>query len=240
MLMAFGRALRDLCSLRMLALAVWPMLVALAVWLGIAWLYWAEWARLVDGWMTGSILADWLPAGGLLKLAHYAAWILTALLLVPLVLATAGMLAALLAMPLIVGFVAARGYPALERRRGGSVAGSFLNALIAVIVFATLWVVTLPLWLAGLFGPLLGLLLAGWLIQRLFRYDALAEHADAAEYRTIVAACRGRFFLLGLMVALLYTLPFLNLLAPVAGGLVFTHYALARLVALRARSGSRD
>ena len=127
-----------------------------------------------------------------------------------------------------------------ERRRGGSVAGSFLNALIAVIVFATLWVVTLPLWLAGLFGPLLGLLLAGWLIQRLFRYDALAEHADAAEYRAIVAACRGRFFLLGLMVALLYTLPFVNFLAPVAGGLVFTHYALARLVALRASSGSRD
>ncbi len=233
LLKAFGRALRDIWSPRMLALAVWPLFAALVLWLVLAWFYWAEWAHLVDGWITGSILVDWLPAGGVLELARLAAWILLSLLLIPLVMATAGMLAAALAMPLIVGFVAARGYPALERRRGGSFAGSFIYGLIAVGVFAALWIVTLPLWLTGVLGPPLALLLTAWLIQRLFRYDALAEHADAAEYRAIVKACRGRFFLLGLLVALLYTIPFANLFAPVAGGLVFTHFSLARLAGIR-------
>jgi uncharacterized protein involved in cysteine biosynthesis len=144
------------------------------------------------------------------------------------------MLAALLVMPLIVGFVAARGYPALQRRQGGSVRGSFINTLVALAVFAALWLLTLPLWFTLVLGPPLALLLSAWLIQRLFRYDALAEHADAAEYRTLVSACRGRFFLLGVAVALLYALPVVNLLAPIAGGLMFTHYALARLAELRA------
>ena len=182
--------------------------------------------------MAGSFVARWLP-DGLPLLAHYAAWLGLVLVLIPAVLATAGMLAALLVMPLIVGFVAARGYPALQRRQGGSVRGSFINTLVALAVFAALWLLTLPLWFTLVLGPPLALLLSAWLIQRLFRYDALAEHADAAEYRTLVSACRGRFFLLGVAVALLYALPVVNLLAPIAGGLMFTHYALARLAELR-------
>ena len=228
-----GRALRDTLTPRMLALAIWPLLAGLLIWLLLAWLYWARWTQWVDVWMAGSFVARWLPHG-LPLLAHYAAWLGLVLVLIPAVLATAGMLAALLVMPLIVGFVAARGYPALQRRQGGSVRGSFINTLVALAVFAALWLLTLPLWFTLVLGPPLALLLSAWLIQRLFRYDALAEHADAAEYRTLISACRGRFFLLGVAVALLYALPVVNLLAPIAGGLMFTHYALARLAELRA------
>lgn len=217
----------------MLAVAVWPMLAALALWLGLAWLYWAEWTRWVDGWLAASILADWLPGGGVMTLAHYAAWLLISLLLIPLVLATAGLLAAVLAMPMIVAFVAARDYPALERRRGGSLASSFVNAVFAIVVFAVLWIITLPLWLTAVLGPPTLLILSAWLLQRLFCYDALAEHADAGEYRALCSANRGRFFLLGLLVVLLHFVPFANLLAPVAGGLAFAHFSLARLDALR-------
>lgn len=235
--MAFARALRDVWRPRMLALAIWPLLAALVLWLGLAWLYWTEWTRVVDGWIPGSILADWLPGGGAQTLARVAAWVLVSLLLIPLVLATAGTLAALLMMPLIVAFVAARDYPALARRRGGSFAGSCLNAVVALAGFGVLWVFTLPLWLTALWGPPTVLLLTAWLVQRLFRYDALAEHADAGELRSIPGECGGRYFLLGLLVVLLHAVPLVNLFAPLAGGLAFTHFSLARLEQLR-RSGA--
>jgi uncharacterized protein involved in cysteine biosynthesis len=230
---ACWRAFRDICSPRMLLLSVWPMLAALALWLGLAWFYWAQWTQWVGGWLQTSILADWLPAGGVLELAHYAAWVLVALLLLPAVLATAGMLAAVLVMPLIVSFVARREYPSLEKRQGGGFTGSCLNAAVAISVFAALWLATLPLWMTAVLGAPLWLLLSGWLIQRLFRYDALAEHADAAEFRALCASSRGGFFMLGVLVALLYTLPLVNLFAPVIGGLAFTHFSLPRLAALR-------
>ena len=217
----------------MLALAVWPMLAALALWLGLAWFYWAQWSQWVGGWMQTSIFADWLPAGGVLELAHYAAWVLVALLFLPLVLATAGMLAAVLVMPLIVGFVARRDYPALVRRHGGTFTGSCLNAAMSITIFTALWLVMLPLSLIAVLGAPLLLLLSGWLIQRLFRYDALAEHADNAEFRALCASSRGSFFMLGVLVALLYTVPLVNLFAPVLGGLAFTHFALRRLALLR-------
>lgn len=236
-LKALGRALRDIWHPRMLALALWPMLAALALWLGLAYLYWGEWTHWIDGWMKASILADWLPAGGVREFARYAAWLLAMLLLMPLVLASAGMAAAVLAMPLIVGFVATRNYPALERRSGGSFSGSFFNALIAIAVFATLWVVTLPLWLTAVLGPPVALALSAWLNQRLFRYDALAEHASTDEFRAIRDAAWGRLYLLGLLVSLLYAVPFANLFVPLISGLAFTHFSLARLAALR-ESGS--
>ena len=86
MFMAFARALRDMLSPRMLLLAVWPLIAALALWLGLAWWYWADWTHLVGGWLGGSILADWLSAAGVSDLAHLAAWLLLLLLLLPVVL----------------------------------------------------------------------------------------------------------------------------------------------------------
>jgi hypothetical protein len=232
-LKALSCAIRDILHPRMLALALWPMLAALLLWLGIAYLHWDEWTGWIDGWLSPVMLADWLPAFAVRDLVLFAAWLLAMLLLLPLILATAGMAAAVIAMPLIVGFVAARDYPALEREHGGSFVGSFFNALIAIAVFAALWIVTLPLWLTAVLGPPLALGLSAWFNQRLFRYDALAEHAAEDEFLAIRGASRGRLYLLGLLVALLYTVPFANLFVPVISGLAFTHFSLARLAALR-------
>jgi uncharacterized protein involved in cysteine biosynthesis len=82
--------------------------------------------------------------------------------------------------------------------------------------------------------------LAAYLNQRLFRYDALSEHASAEEYRAILVASWGRMYLLGIMLALLYYVPLLNLLVPVLSGLAFTHFGLAQLQDLRRRLPARD
>jgi len=61
------------------------------------------------------------------------------------------------------------------------------------VLFALLFAVSLPLWLIPLLWPVLPIALFGYFNQRVFRYDALAEHATAAEIaevvRRIAASC---------------------------------------------------
>ncbi|MEA3154601.1 MAG: CysZ protein, partial [Betaproteobacteria bacterium] len=66
--------------------------------------------------------------------------------------------------------------------------------------------------------------------------DALAEHATREEYRVLVTATKGRLYALGLLLALVYYLPILNLVAPVVSGLAYTHFCLSELERLRRQS----
>ena len=232
-LRALGSAFRSLLHPRMLALTIWPMLIALAAWLGLAWFWWDHWSQWLSAMLSASDVVGWLEQHGFPGIVRYSVWVLLWLLLAPTILITALLIAAVIEMPLIVRFIAARDYPALERRCGGTVAGSIANALIAVLVFAALWVVTLPLWFTGVLAPLLPVVLSAYLNQRLFRYDALSEHASAEEYRAILESSWGRMYGLGALLALLYYVPLLNLLVPVLSGLAFTHFGLARLAELR-------
>jgi uncharacterized protein involved in cysteine biosynthesis len=113
-----------------------------------------------------------------------------------------------------------------------------VNAVVAVTLFAVLWIVTLPLWFTGIGALVLPPLISAGFNQRMFRYDALAEHASPEEYAAVVRAGGGRLFLLGLALALMYAIPFVNLAVPVLSGLAFTHLCLAELARLRQlRSG---
>jgi uncharacterized protein involved in cysteine biosynthesis len=100
-------------------------------------------------------------------------------------------------------------------------------------LFAVLWLLSLPLWLTGIGELLLPALISAQFNQRMFRYDALAEHASAGEYRAVVQAAGGRLYGLGLALAALYYVPLVNLLAPMLSALAFTHLCLAELARLR-------
>jgi len=232
---ALGLAARSIMHPKMLALTFWPMVIALALWIGAAWFYWDAWTGSLSALLTGTRIADWLPPDVAPRLIHYSALVLVFMLLMPVILITAVLLAAVIAMPIIVNFVAARHYPQLEKKHGATIAGSIVNALVAILVFAGLWIVTLPLWLTGILAPVLPLLLSAYLNQRLFRYDALAEHASAPEYRSIVQTSRGRMYVLGFALAVLYYVPLLNLLVPILSGLAFTYFCLGELARLRQR-----
>src|SRR5256714_15051362 len=84
-----------------------------------------------------------------------------------------------------------------------------------------------PLW------PLIPLVILGWVNQRLLRYDALAEHADAAEMRRLFRARRGPLYFLGVLLALAAYVPLVGFFAPVLFGLAFIHYLLGALAAAR-------
>jgi hypothetical protein len=107
------------------------------------------------------------------------------------------------------------------------------NSVAALLILAVLALLTLPLWLLPLLWPILPILLFAYLNQRVFRYDALAEHASAAEMDAVISRNRGSLFILGILLSLVSHIPILGFFAPVYAGLVFIHYCLDRLVRLR-------
>ena len=234
---AFTWALRDLWAPRILAIMLIPPLVALLACAGLAWLLWDDWARWVADWIATSRWLTWVGLIGVTWVFVWASSIAAVALLLLIGLITAVLVTELVAMPVVVPWVGERRFPGLERRKGGTAAGSVLNAAVAIGVFAVLWVVTLPLWFTGLGALVLPPVLSAYLNQRLFRYDALAEHGSAEEMRTVIARAQSRMFTLGLLLALLYYVPFVNLAAPVLSALAFTHFCLAELAQLRSGKG---
>ncbi len=232
-LTALGHALRDLREPRILGIVLLPISGAIAIWAVLSLLFWDAWAAWLNALAAGTITGRWLEGIG-------GGWLLQALstlgvivLVAPAMLATALVITEIVAMPAIVAHVGGRHFPALDRRADGTLIGGALNAATGIVVFCLLWIVTLPLWLSGIAALVLPVLTSAYLNQRLFRYDALAEHASRDEYRQVLVRSRGKLYLLGIMLALLYYVPVVNLLVPVLSGLAFTYLCLAELAQLR-------
>jgi uncharacterized protein involved in cysteine biosynthesis len=231
---ALGRALPLLADRRVVMLLVVPVAAAVALWIALALAFWAPIRDWIAAGIAGWGLADgygWIAAAG----GNLGAFALLS--------AASGLLAlvaiAVLAGPVFTRAVEARFHPALARLAGGTIAGSLANAAIAIALFVPLWVLSFPLALFAPVGIAATLLLNAWLNQRLFRYDALAEHASAAERATVIRSARWRFFGLGLALAPLSFVPLVNLVAPVYAGLAFTCLALDELADLRRRTVAR-
>jgi len=235
MLSALRRALPVLFSRGVLGAVLLPLVLAAIVFVGVGvWRFDAIARWLAVNLFRGELAAD----GTLTGWAGVAAGATTFVGFVAAALVTALVAIAVFAMPAIVRTVAARDYPALERRRSGTFAGSLVNALVAIAVF-------IPMWLASLFllafPPAfiaVSLLLSGWLNQRLLRYDALAEHADAAEMRAIVTRSRRKLMGLGVVLAPLSYVPVVNFIAPLYAGVAFTYLCLDELAKLRTAPGA--
>ena len=228
------RAFVSLLHPRMLALMIWPVALALALWIALAVLFWGRAAAGIDVMLRATPVVEWMFAvPPLAVIAVHLGWILLALLSVPLVLLTATMIIGVFAMPMMVHHVAERDYPRLARRHGGGAVGSAWSAFVALLWFCALVAVSLPLWLLPPLWPALPVLLLGYLNCRVFAYDALAEHASADELGRILRRDRAPLFALGVAVALAGHLPVLGFFVPLFGGLAFIHYGLARLEALR-------
>lgn len=229
---ALSRAFRDLFQFRILWIVIWPVLAATLLWLVLGVAFWESFSGWIANGLTAIGIQSWLEgveprwiANSIQAMAHL-------ILFVPLVFITALVITALFAMPALIRLVADRDYPQLKRENGGGIAGSLLNALLAIGVFIAIWTLTLPLWLTGA-GLVVPFLAATYLNQRLFRYDALAEHASREEMQALFSTCQSSWWGLGLLTGLLQFVPFINLLAPVLTALAFIHFGLARLANLR-------
>jgi CysZ protein len=230
-------AARSLVHPIILALLLVPMLVALAIWIGVGWAYWGTWTSAIQNAVVDHASFTWAANWDIARLASWIAAAVVLAMLAPVAILTALVIATVFAMPVLVRHVAQSDYPNLDRRHGGTVIGSVWNALAAILVFALLWIVTLPLWLLGPLAALVPVLLSAYLNQRLFRYDALSDNADAAEMKQIFEFARGRLFLLGLITGVMYFIPPFSLVAPVFSALAFIHLCLRELQEIRSGGG---
>ncbi|SCY33921.1 EI24 domain-containing protein [Nitrosospira sp. Nsp13] len=234
---ALSRAFRDLFRFQVLWIVIWPILVAALLWFILGVVFWSTFSGWIASGLTAIGIQTWLEGVEPRWIAYGIQGVAHLILFVPLVFITALVITALFAMPALVHLVADRDYPQLERENNSGITGSLLNALLAIGIFIAIWLATIPLWLVGA-GVVVPFIAAAYLNQRLFRYDALAEHARREEMGTIFLTCRPSLWGLGLLTGLVQFIPFFNLFAPVLAALAFVHFGLARLAELRHRPGA--
>jgi hypothetical protein len=264
---AYGRALRSQFTGRMLMLSVVPLLLSLALWGG---LLYAGMQPLLD-WLHG-VFAEYglfetsssvLSTLGLGFLKALVVPLAAMLVLLPLMIITSLLFIGVGAMPAIARHVSRVQFPALERREGGSFLGSLGVNLSGIVLFALMWLVTLPLYALAPVALAVQALLWGWLTARVMSYDALAIHASRQERQTILRTRRRQLLMIGIVSGLLGALPgvawiggalisvvlfpvlavlsiWLYLIIFIFTGLWFQYYCLQALAELRAAEGAEE
>ena len=259
LLISFSRAVYTQLHWRMLLLTILPFVISVAIW-GVLLGFGLQ--PLLDGmhaWFADNSLfklsGDALEWAGLGSLKPILVPLLAMWLLLPLMILTALLFVGLLAVPAVVRHLSERHYVMLERRRGGSLAGSIWVSGGAFLLFAVLWLVTLPLNVIPPFTFLVQPLLWGWLTYRVMVYDSLAEHASGDERHELMRKHRWPLLLIGVATGAMGAAPTLLWLGGALGviffpviagfsiwlyvvifvfsGLWFSHYSLEALARLR-------
>jgi hypothetical protein len=260
---SFWRAVAYCVHPRVIALSLLPLvavggLAALAGWFG-----WEEAVAGVraslEGWGLLGPMFHWLDAIGAGGFRGVLAPLLVVAIAVPVVVALVLLVVSLTMTPPMARLVAARRFPQLERRRGGSFWQSAGTAVGCTLLALVALAISLPFWLIPPLVLVVPPLIWGWLTYRVLGFDVLAEHASAAERHALLRAHRGPLIAIGIACGYLSAAPSLVwaasalalVLAPILlvvsiwlytlvfafSSLWFAHYALAALAALRARDG---
>ena len=249
---SFWRALLDCLHPRVVLLSLAPLVLMVALWVGLGDLFWQS---AVDGLRAAleassvlNTLWGWFESIGLGALKTVVAPLIVIFAATPVIVAASMLMVALLMTPAIVSLVARRRFPNLER----------LWSLGSVAMAALALLVSLPLWLIPPLILVLPPLIWGWLTYRVMAFDALAAHASPQERRELFLRHRLPLLAMGLFTGYLSAAPSLFWgagplfavafvpLVPlviwvytfffVLSSLWFTHYCLAALAALRAQS----
>lgn len=198
---SYWRALRTQLGRKMLLLSVAPLFMSVVLW-GLALYFGLQ--PLVDtvqailaenGWFqaSGSVMSSF----GLGMLKTMVGPLVALLVLLPLMICTSLLFMGLFAMPAIGRHVGTRDFPDLEKKHGGSILGSVIVNLSAVLVFCVLWLLTLPLYFVAPLALLVHALLWGALTARVMSYDALADYASPAERKSLRQRHRRALLLIG-------------------------------------------
>ncbi len=231
-LVALTRAFRDLMRFKVFWITIWPFLAATTFWLILKTLLGdtlSEWITLafteigLQSWLE-RVAPTWVSEG----IESTIQW----LLLVPLIIITSLVITAIFAMPSLVNYVSKQYHPDLERKKGGSISGGLLEALMGVGVVIVIWVLTIPTWVFGI-GFIVPFIAAAYLNQQLFRYDALAEHANREEIQSLLITDKLPLWMLGLLTGMVQFIPIINIVAPVYAALAFIHFELTCLKNMR-------
>jgi hypothetical protein len=208
---AWSRALRSHFTGQILLLSVLPLLLSVALWGGVMYMFMQPLMDWLHGFFaeyggfaaSGSVLAFL----GMAALKTMVVPLAAMLLLLPLMIVTSLLFMGVIAMPSISRHVSRRQYPSLERKEGGSMLGSLAVNAGAILVFVVAWLLTLPLYAFPPLALVVHALLWGWLTSKVMSYDALAAHATVEERQQLVRERRGALLAIGTLSGLAGSLP---------------------------------
>lgn len=247
---------------RVIALSFLPLLLMVALSLGVGYFYWEPALDTVRGMLDASEwvgrMWTWLESAGVGQLKVALAPLLVIFAVTPFIVVLSLLAVALMMTPALVALVAERRFPQLEKKKGGTFIGGLFWSLGSILLALVALVVSIPLWLVPPLILVLPPLIWGWLTYRVMSYDALALHASKEERIEIYRRHRMTLLGIGVLTGYLGAAPSLVwasgalfaaafvVLVPLAiwiytlvfafSSLWFAHYVLAALEALRAET----
>jgi len=258
---SFWRAAAYCLHPKVIVLSLLPLALVGGAAAALGYFFWEPAVAAVRASLEDAALLEpmfaWLRSIGGGGWASVIAPLVIVALAVPVFVIVSLLVGALLMTPAVVRLVAARRFPQLERRHGGSFWSGLGVSLGCTMVALAALVVSIPFWFVPPLVLVLPPLIWGWLTYRVFAHDVLADHASRDERLQLLRD--ERWPLLGMGVAcgalgaapsLLWAvsalaLVFAPLLILVAiwlytlvfafSSLWFAHYLLAALQRLRAQ-----
>nr|WP_315431080.1 EI24 domain-containing protein [uncultured Albidiferax sp.] len=260
LLNSFWRAAAYCMHPRVIALSFLPLVLLVALSLGLGYFYWEpaldSVRTMLDASEWVSRLWTWLETAGVGQLKVALAPLLVIFAVTPFLVVLSLLAVALMMTPALVALVAERRFPQLEKKKGGTFLGGLFWSLGSILLALVAIIVSIPLWLVPPLILVLPPLIWGWLTYRVMSYDALALHASKDERREIFRRHRLSLLGIGILTGYLGAAPSLVwasgalfaaafvILVPLAiwiytlvfafSSLWFAHYVLAALEALRA------
>ena len=261
---SFWRATLYCLHPRVISLSFLPLVIMAAISLGLGYFYWNDAIDLLraqlDSYQLVTSMTEWLQGLGLSDLRLVMAPALLLFMAIPVIVVVSLLFVALLMTPTMVGLVAERRFPLLERRKGASFWASLLWSLASTLMACLALLLSLPLWLIPPLVLVVPPLIWGWLTYRVMAYDALAEHASLEEREQVFKQHRMPLLCIGILSGYLGAAPSIiwasgamfvamaPILVPIAiwiytlvfafSSLWFTHYALSALQQLRAQNAT--
>ena len=256
---AFWRAGAYCLHPKVIGLSLLPLLIGVALALGLGWLYWESAVAGVRATLESWLLVDaglkWVESLVGASFRAVLAPLIVVGLAAPVIVLLSVLLVAWLMTPSIVDLVAVRRFPLLERKQGASWLSSVAWSLACALLAFVALVISVPLWFIPPLVLVVPPLIWGWLNYRVMSFDVLAAHASAAERRQLMDQHRLQLLGIGIISGYLGAAPSLLwafsamtlVLAPLLivvsvwlytlvfgfSALWFAHYALAALAKLR-------
>ncbi len=251
---------------KVIALSLLPLLIGVALALGLGWFYWeaavAGVRTTLETWLLVDAALKWVESLVGSSFRTVLAPLIVVALAAPVIVVLSVLLVAWLMTPALVNLVANRRFPALQRRHGAGMVISIAWSLGCTVLALLALVISVPLWFIPPLVLVVPPLIWGWLNYRVMSFDVLADHASADERRQIMRAQRMQLLGIGVVSGFLgaapsllwaasaLTLVFAPLLIVVSvwlytlvfgfSALWFTHFALTALAQLRGQAASID
>ncbi len=123
----------------------------------------------------------------------------------------------------IIRAVEARHYPDLPPASGQSAAGAALTSLQYLAILVALNLLAMPFYLIPLFGVVVFYVVNGYLIGREYFELVALRRIDAKSAKTLRKAERGKVLGVGMLITVLFSLPLINLVAPIVAAAAMVH-----------------